>query len=73
MASQTASTVSAGVFLEEVQKYPCLYNKFCKEYKDKYIKINCWRKIGEKFSLTPEEAEEKVQEFEDDVWSAPEK
>ena len=61
MASQAASTVSAGVFLEEVQKYPCLYNKFCKEYKDKYIKINCWRKIGEKFSLTPEEAEKKFK------------
>ena len=45
---KTASTVTAGIFLE-VQKYSCLYNKFCKGYNDKYVKINCWWKIGETF------------------------
>ena len=48
-------------FIEEVQKYYCLYNKFSKEYKDKFVKINCWSKIGEKFSMSPEDAEKKFK------------
>ena len=40
--------------MEEVQKYDPLYNKFSKEYRDKYKKINCWKAIGEKFDLSPE-------------------
>ena len=40
--------------MEEVQKYDCLYNKFSKEYRDKYEKINCWKVIWEKFDLSPE-------------------
>ena len=28
-------------FMEEVQKYDCIYNKYSKSYKDKYIKMNC--------------------------------
>ena len=43
--------------MEEVQKYDCLYNKYSKSYKDKYIKINCWTKIGEKFDLSAADAE----------------
>ena len=29
-------------FMEEIRKYECLYNRFSKEYKDKYKKINAW-------------------------------
>ena len=36
----TAATVY--FFMEEVQKYDCIYNKYNKRYKDKYIKMNCW-------------------------------
>ena len=33
-------------FMEEVQKYDCIYIKYSKSYNDKYIKMNCWAKIG---------------------------
>ena len=48
-------------FMEEVQKYDCLYNKYSKSYKDRYIKINCWTKIGEKFDMSAADAEEKIE------------
>ena len=40
--------------MKEVQKYDRLYNKFSKEYREKYKKINGWKAIGEKFDLSPE-------------------
>ena len=46
-------------FLDEVHKFDCLYNKFSKDFKNKFKKYNCWIKIGEKFGLSPEEAEKK--------------
>ena len=48
-------------FMEEMQKYNCLYNKYSKSYKDKYIKISCWKKIGEKFDLSAADAEKKFE------------
>ena len=51
--------VNVVFFMEEVQKYDCLYNKYSKSYKDKYIKINCWTKIGEKFDMSAADAEKK--------------
>lgn len=48
-------------FTEEVQKYDCLYNKFSKDYKNKYTKMNCWAKIAEKFDMSAEEAEKKFK------------
>ena len=38
-----ASSGEANVvfFMEEVQKYDAIYNKYSKSYKDKYIKMNC--------------------------------
>ena len=44
-----------------MQKYDCLYNKYSKSYKDKYIKINCWTKIGEKFDMSAAVAEKKFK------------
>ena len=52
------------VFLEEIQKYDCLYNKFSKDYKNKYKKLNCWSKIEEKFDVDPAEAGTSVQRME---------
>ena len=46
--------IHLALFMEEVQKYDRLYNKFSKEYRDKYKKINGWKAIGEKFDLSPE-------------------
>ena len=56
MAANTniENAIDLALFMEEVQKYDCLYNKFSKEYRDKYEKINCWKVIGEKFDLSPE-------------------
>ena len=51
-------------FMEEVQKYDGLYNKYSKSYKsykDKYIKINCWTKIGEKFVMSAADAGKKIK------------
>ena len=33
------------LFMEEVQKYECIYNKFSKDYKNKYIRLNSWKAI----------------------------
>ena len=35
-------------FLKEVRKYDCLYNKFNKDFKNKFKKYNCWVEISEK-------------------------
>ena len=49
------------VFMEEIQKYDCLYNKFIKDYKKNYKKFNCWSKTGEKFDIDPAVAENKFK------------
>lgn len=48
-------------FMEEVQIYPCLYDKTCKEFKNKNVKFNAWSKIALKFNITPDEAEKKYK------------
>ena len=57
MAANTniEKAIVMALFMEEVQKYDCLYIKFSKEYRDKCKKINCWKTIGEKFDLFPEQ------------------
>jgi len=39
-------SLDLALFMEEVQKYDCLYNKFSTEYRDKHKKNNCWKAIG---------------------------
>ena len=49
-------------FMEEVQKYPAIYNKFCKDYKNKfYIVIRIWKATEEKFDLDEAEAEKNIR------------
>ena len=44
-------------FMEEVQKYDCLYNKYSKEFKDRNKKDNAWKEVASRFEdLTPSEA-----------------
>ena len=50
MAAKTVEYNQA-LFMEEVQKYECIYNKFLKDYKNKYIRFYSWKSIGEKFGL----------------------
>ena len=46
--------------MEEVQKYECIYNKFWKDYKNKYIRFNTSKAIGEKFGLDAPESERRL-------------
>ena len=53
--------LNTSLFIEEVQKYPAIYNKFSTDYKNKFIRMNIWKAIGEKFSLDAAEAEKKYK------------
>lgn len=49
--------------MEEITKYDCLFNRFSKEFKDKFKKINAsssWP-VGEVFSISPAAAEKKFR------------
>ena len=47
--------------MEEIRKYKCLYDRFSKEYKDKYKKINAWIAVSNKFGLTPSTVETRLK------------
>ena len=42
---------NSALFMEEIQKYECLNYKLCKDYKNKFIRLNCWKKSGKSFRL----------------------
>ena len=65
--------LNTSLFIEEVQKYPAIYNKFSTDYKNKFIRMNIWKAIGEKFSLDAAEAEKKISECPNHVWAILEK
>ncbi|KAK2548492.1 hypothetical protein P5673_031273 [Acropora cervicornis] len=44
-------------FMEEIRKYDRLFNRFSKEFKDKFKEINAWSKVSEVFSISPAAAE----------------
>ena len=49
-------------FMKEIRKDDCLFNRFSKEFKDKFKKINAWSKVGEVFSISPAAAEKKFRD-----------
>ena len=52
LALEWSSSVDAADFMEEILKYDCLYNElFSKDYKNKLGKMNCCRKVADKFSF----------------------
>lgn len=53
--------IDAALFMEECQKYDCLYNKFSKDYKNTKIRTNCWKKVAEKFKISQQEANKKYK------------
>ena len=53
MAGSNSNDTST--FIEEIQRYECLYNKFSKDYKNRRTRENAWETIGQKFGLTAEE------------------
>ena len=61
MASATFATKENLAFIEEVQKYDCVYNKYSRDFKNKFKKYNCWVQIATKFDISPEEAEKKFR------------
>ena len=34
------------IFMEEIQRQPCLYDKFNKNYKNKFTRLNAWKKVA---------------------------
>ena len=58
-----ASSGKANVilFMAKVQQYDCIYNKYSKSYKDNYMEMNCWAKIGEKFNISAADADKKFK------------
>ena len=61
MAGVEHGNVTNEEFMEEVARYECLFNRNSKDFKDKNKKNNSWQKIGEKFNLSPAEAEVKFR------------
>ena len=47
--------------MEELQKYPAIYNKFFKDYKNKFIRVNIWKAIEEEFGLDAAEAKKYIR------------
>ena len=48
-------------FIEEIQQYDCLYNKYIRDFKNKFKRHNCWVEIAAKFDITPEAAEKRCK------------
>ena len=44
-ASQPTAKFNQALFMEEVQRYECIYDTFSKNYKNKYIRLNSWKAI----------------------------
>ena len=52
MAGSNSNDTST--FIEEIQRYECLYNKFSKDYKNRRTRENAWETIGQTFDLIAE-------------------
>ena len=47
--------------MEDIRQYPCIYDKFDKDYPDKNAKNNAWASIAAKYGITPMEADKKYK------------
>ena len=56
-----SKVIRMDVFMEEVQKYVCLHDKYSRDFKDRNMKVNCWEKVASKFDLTAQQAETKFR------------
>ena len=56
-----SKVIRTDIFMEEVQKYVCLYDKYSRDFKDRNMKVNRWEKVASKFDLTPQQAETKFR------------
>ena len=55
------SEIDTEQFMEEIGKYDCLFNRYSKEFKDKFKKINAWSKEGKVFSISLTAAKKKFR------------
>ena len=46
-------------FIEEIRKYPVTWNKCSSELKNKHLKCNAFKAVGDIFKISPELAEKK--------------
>ena len=51
--------ISKAAFMNEVQKFPVLYDKFDKEFKDKSKKKNAWEEFDRLSNLSANQPEKK--------------
>ena len=57
-----SKVIRTDIFMEEVQKYVCLYDKYSRDFKDRNMKVNCREgKVASKFDSTPQQAETKFR------------
>ena len=63
MGAEVEGNVECSVasFMEELQRYESLNNKFSKGYKNKHVRDNRWLAMGKKFNTTAEEAGKKYK------------
>lgn len=47
--------------MEEIRRYPCIYDKYDKDYPDKNAKNHAWAAISAKYGITPMEADKKYK------------
>lgn len=47
--------------MEDIRQYPCIYDKYDKDYPDKNAKNNAWASIAAKYGITPMEADKKYK------------
>ena len=67
MAEQTHSETQVSeslpltneLLMDEVRKYTALYDRYNKDFKDKFKKLNAWTEIGKRFGISPSQAEKK--------------
>jgi len=51
MASTANVKFCDEVLISVVQRYPCLWNKKIKEFKDLKVKSNAWKKVAEEMDI----------------------
>ncbi len=47
--------------MEDIRQYPCIYDKYDKDYPDKTAKNNAWAAIAAKYGISPMEADKKYK------------
>ncbi|XP_028397294.1 uncharacterized protein LOC114521085 [Dendronephthya gigantea] len=47
--------------MEDIRQYPCIYDKYDKDYPDKNAKNNAWSAIAAKYGITPADADKKYK------------